>query len=106
MLKIIVPFHFVDEQPREQSLDHWNNKHPEVVRRCIPTAERYVQNVAVPMSDRKWSFDAVSELWFPDMDAIRRGFGDPDLQRELRADEDQFAKREDLWLIATELEIW
>jgi hypothetical protein len=106
MLKIIAPFHFVDSQPKERSLEHWNTKHPEVVRRCIPTAELYVQNVPIRMSNRTWSFDGVSELWFPDMDAIKRGFGDPELQRELHADEDRFAKREELWLIVNETQIW
>lgn len=106
MLKIIAPFNFVDGQPKEQSLAHWNNKHPEVVRRCIPTAERYVQNVPIRISGRTWSFDGVSELWFPDMDAIKRGFGDPELQRELHEDEDRFAKREELWLISNEIQIW
>lgn len=106
MLKIIAPFNFVDHQPREKSLEHWNTKHPDVVRKCIPTAERYVQNVPLRMSDRTWSFDGVSELWFADMDAIKRGFGDAELQRELHADEDRFAKRENLWLLTTELEIW
>lgn len=106
MLKVIAPFNFVDSQPKAESLDYWNTRHPEVVRRCIPTAERYVQNVPIRMSDRTWSFDGVSELWFPDMDAIKRGFGDPELQRQLHADEDRFAKREELWLITNEIQIW
>jgi hypothetical protein len=106
VLKVIAPFSFVEGKSREECLDHWNNKHPDVVRRCIPTAERYVQNVPIQMSSRTWSFDGLSELWFPDMDAIKRGFGDPELQKELHADEDRFAKREELWFISTELKIW
>ena len=106
MLKVIAPFRFVDGKPKEESLAHWNEKHPDVVRKCIPTAERYVQNVPIRISDRTWSFDGVSELWFRDMDALKRGFEDPELQAELHADEDVFAKREELWLISTEIPIW
>jgi hypothetical protein len=106
VLKVIAPFRFIDDQPKDASLAHWNEKHPEVVRRCIPTAERYVQNVPIRISDRTWSFDGISELWFPDMEALKQGFADQELQKELHADEDRFAKRENLWVIASEIEVW
>lgn len=106
MLKIIAYFHFRKDLPPDDCLRHWKERHPDVVQRCIPGAERYIQNVPVKISDRSWPFDGVSELWFKDMDAVKRGFAPGPLQDELHQDEARFSEGEVTWLLVSEREVW
>ena len=104
MLKIIAMFDFRPDLSREQAQDYWNNTHNDVVRRCLPECRKYVQNISVPVRTQKWDFDAVSELWFDDMESIRRSFSGP-LNDELVADEHNFAVNK-RWMIVTENSIF
>jgi uncharacterized protein (TIGR02118 family) len=103
--KIIAMFKFRDDKPYDECREHWQTVHSQVVTRSLPECRRYVQNVAVPVRSRDWTFDGVAELWFDDMDSIRRSFEGP-LADELRADELNFANMESsTWMIVREHEV-
>jgi len=105
MPKIIAMFKFRDDKPYEECREHWRSVHSKVVSRSLPECRRYVQNVAVPVRSRKWDYDGVAELWFDDMDSIRRSFESSSAD-ELRADELNFADMESsTWMIVREDEI-
>ncbi|MEV0663785.1 EthD family reductase [Actinomadura luteofluorescens] len=105
MPKIIAMFKFRDDKPYEECREHWNVVHSEVVARSLPECRRYVQNVAVRVRSQKWDYDGVAELWFDDMDAIRRSFDGP-LADDLRADEHNFADMgSSTWMIVNENEV-
>lgn len=100
MLKIIAMFNFRPDLSREEAQAYWNETHNDVVRRCLPECRKYVQNVTIPVRTQTSQFDGISELWFDDMDAIRRSFSSP-LNDELVADEEKFAVNKQ-WVIVTE----
>jgi uncharacterized protein (TIGR02118 family) len=105
MPKIIAMFKFRDDKPYEERREHWNTVHSKVVWRSLPECRRYVQNVAVRVRSRQWDYDGVAELWFDDMDSIRRAFEGP-LADELRADELNFADMESsTWMIVNENDV-
>lgn len=105
MPKIIAMFKFRDDKPYEECRDHWMTSHSEVVSRSLPECRRYIQNVAVPVRSQKWDYDGVAELWFDDMETIRRSF-EGSLADELRADELHFADMESsTWMIVEENEV-
>ncbi|WP_116202535.1 EthD domain-containing protein [Amycolatopsis circi] len=100
MLKIIATFKFRPDLSREEAQAYWNDTHNDVVRRCLPECRKYVQNVSVPVRSRSWPYDGISELWFDDMESIKRSFSGP-LNDELVADEEKFAVDKN-WVIVTE----
>ncbi|MFD6063541.1 MULTISPECIES: EthD domain-containing protein [Rhodococcus] len=100
MLKIVAMFNFRPDMTHEAGQRYWNEVHNDVVRRCLPECRKYIQNVSVPVRSQAWDFDGVSELWFDDMDAIKRSFSGP-LNDELVADEENFAVNK-RWMIVTE----
>ena len=104
MLKIITTFDFRPDMTREEGVKYWNEVHHDVVRRCLPECRKYVQNITVPVRSREWDYQAASELWFDDMDSIRRSFKG-ELNDELVADEDRFAVNK-RWIIVEENEIF
>jgi uncharacterized protein (TIGR02118 family) len=106
MPKVIAVFKFRPDISAEEARRHWNERHPDVVRECIPGVQRYVQNVPIMHPRRQWPFDGVSELWFADMDAIRAAYADPALQEKLHQDEAVFARTDFDWAIVEELECW
>jgi uncharacterized protein (TIGR02118 family) len=100
MLKIITTFNFRPDMSREEAQRYWNETHNKIVRRCLPECRKYVQNVPVPVGSRSWDYDGISELWFDDMESIKRSFSGP-LNDELVADEENFAVNK-RWLIVNE----
>ena len=102
-LKIVAPFHFRADTPREECERYWIEEHAKVVEACLPECRRYVQNIAVPVRSRTWPFGGVAEIWFDDMDAIRRSF-EGELAEQLRKDERVFSPGGDLaeWMIVRE----
>jgi uncharacterized protein (TIGR02118 family) len=106
MLKVIGMYHFRNDLPAEQCMEHWTQRHPDVVRRTVPGVRRYVQDVPITMTKRAWPFSAVSELWFDDMDAIKAAFGSPELVAQRMRDEAEFMTQDYKWLIARESVIW
>lgn len=105
MLKIIAMFTFRDDRPHDECLEHWQTIHSKVVARSLPECRRYLQNLPVRVRSREWDYDGVAELWFDDMESIRRSFESP-LADELRADEHNFANmKASTWMIVTESEV-
>jgi uncharacterized protein (TIGR02118 family) len=103
MLKIIAPFHFRDDKSPEECERYWVEEHSKVVEANLPECRRYVQNIAVPVRSRAWPFGGVAEIWFDDMQAIRRSF-EGRLAEELREDELVFSPGGDKakWMIVRE----
>lgn len=106
MLKIVSFFNFRPDVPTEESRRYWLSNHEQVVKEALPECRKYVQNPPVLMSRREWMWDGISELWFDDMDSIRRSFEGP-LADKLRADEDRFVDRENVhWMIVEEKDVF
>ncbi|TDB90635.1 EthD family reductase [Actinomadura sp. KC216] len=106
MPKIIAMFKFRDDKPYEECREHWKTVHSEVVTRSLPECRRYIQNVGVRVRSKAWEYDGVAELWFDDMDAIRRSF-EGSRADELRADELNFADMSSsTWMIVNENEVF
>ena len=100
MLKIIAMFNFRPDMSYDAARDYWNEVHNDVVRKCLPECRRYIQNIAVPVRSQQWDYDGVSELWFDDMESIKRSFSGP-LNEALVADEEKFAVNK-RWMIVNE----
>ena len=103
MLKIVAPFRYRADRPYDECRDYWLEHHKDAVAACLPECRRYVQDVSVPVRGRRWPFDAVAEIWFEDMAAIRRSF-EGELAERLREDERVFSPGGDqsAWLIVQE----
>jgi hypothetical protein len=58
-----------------QFQDRWRSRAGKVGAVLIPDGARglaYVQNHPVPRSDGVWAYDALNEVWFDDLDGLRR----------------------------------
>lgn len=107
MLKIIAPFRFRTDKPYDECVTYWLEVHKLVVEKNMPECRRYVQNLTVPVRSQEWPFDAVAEIWFDDMGAIRRTFEGP-LAEIVREDEMVFSPGGDKsqWAIVNEYPIF
>jgi uncharacterized protein (TIGR02118 family) len=107
MLKIISTFRFRADKPYEECKRYWLEEHRKIVESNYPECRRYIQNITVPVRSRSWPFDGVAEIWFDDMDAIRRNFRGP-LADAVREDEQVFSAGGDQsdWAIVEEIEIF
>lgn len=107
MLKIVAPFRFRTDKPYDECVRYWLEEHKKIVESNFPECRRYVQNLAVPVKARTWPFDAVAEIWFDDMGAIKRTFEGP-LAEEVRKDELVFSYGGDKshWTIVTEYPVF
>ena len=105
MLKIVAMVKFRQDKPYEECRTYWNEVHSTVIPRCLPECRRYIQNIPVDIKSKKWVVDGVAELWFDDMDSIRRSF-EGDLAEQLREDELNFAdSSQSNWVIVNEKEV-
>lgn len=105
MLKIIAMFKFRPDKSYDECRSYWTDVHAELIATHLPECRRYVQDVPVDIQSRTWSVDGVAELWFDDLDSIRRSFRG-ELADRLRQDETNFADAsQSTWLIVSENDV-
>ncbi len=73
---------------REDFLHHWQTNHAEVVKQ-LPGLRKYVQGPAVTRAGREPVIDGIAELWFDDVEALRKAWRSPAGQA-VREDERRF----------------
>ncbi len=73
---------------REDFLHHWQTNHAEVVKK-LPGLRKYVQGPAVTRAGREPVIDGIAELWFDDVEALRKAWRSPEGQA-VREDEKRF----------------
>ena len=73
---------------REDFLHHWQTNHAEVVKK-LPGLRKYVQGPAVTRAGREPVIDGIAELWFDDVEALRKAWRSAEGQA-VREDEKRF----------------
>ena len=73
---------------REDFLHRWQTNHAEVVKK-LPGLRKYVQGPAVTRAGREPVIDGIAELWFDDVEALRKAWRSPEGQA-VREDEKRF----------------
>jgi uncharacterized protein (TIGR02118 family) len=73
---------------REDFLHHWQTDHAEVVKK-LPGLRKYVQGPAVARAGREPVIDGIAELWFDDVETLRKAWRSPEGQA-VREDERRF----------------
>ena len=85
---------------REDFHRYWREVHGAIAAR-IPGLRRYVQCHAIAADAAGEAFDGAAEVWFDDMDAVRRAVASPEYAAA-RADEARFIDLERTALLFTE----
>ena len=85
MIKQVSFFKRRDDLSPEEFRDHWLNVHADVVRQ-LNGIVRYVQNHALELRS---GFDGIAEVWFEDIESMRKVVDTPELAA-IRSDEENF----------------
>ena len=87
----------------EEFQRYWRETHGPIAAR-IPGVRRYVQCHVLPelyAGDRPPAYDGAAELWFDDLDAMRRAMASPEMEAA-REDERTFIDHAKVVAIVTE----
>ena len=106
MVKLIYVFARKPGMSVEEFQRYWREEHGPIAAR-IPGVRRYVQCHVLPeLYDRDPSregpaYDGAAELWFDDLDAMRRAMASPEVEAA-REDERNFIDHSRVFAIVTE----
>ena len=103
MIKLIYCITRKPDMSVEHFQRYWRETHGPIAAR-IPGLRRYVQCHTLPAlyaSDNPPAYDGAAELWFDDLESMRRAMASPELQAA-REDERNFIDHSKAFLIVTE----
>lgn len=98
MVKVMI---FLKKKPGftdDEFVEHWHKKHGPLAMKVLPGLRKYVQNHLVKLPGVKYEADGIAELWFDDMDAIKKfmEWRETDAAKEVRDDEDRYLDKSKL----------
>src|SRR5689334_722350 len=98
MVKFVVAVRRKAGMSEEEFHRYWRGKHGPLVRSVsefMRHVRRYVQSHTIPGAASDFpagggAFDGYAELWFDDVDSLRRAFAEPRYLEVIRPDEPKF----------------
>ena len=76
MFKLIVLLKKKDDITEEEFTKHWLNIHVPLAK-TLPGVRRYVANIVKKPPNREPDFHGVVELWFDDVESMKKAFASP-----------------------------
>ena len=108
MIKFTILLKRKSSLTREQFVDYHRNSHAALfmsVPVVMETVRRYVQQHSLPVElpgMPPMKYDAITELWFDDVESIGRLFSDAEYMRVIRPDEASFIDLEKCDFVVSE----
>jgi uncharacterized protein (TIGR02118 family) len=79
MFKLIILLKKKTDLTDEQFATYWLETHAPLAKK-MPGLRRYVVNVVMPPPNREPDYSGVVELWFDNVDAMKKAFSSPEGQ--------------------------
>src|SRR5215472_13273047 len=105
MIKLTAAIAKRDDWTTDEWVTHYKERHAPLaasVRNFTRHGLRYLQNYALhapaipEIPEANTPYIAVTELWFPSVEALRTAYAEPDYMKYLRSDELRFCKFDNL----------
>jgi uncharacterized protein (TIGR02118 family) len=79
MFKMIILLNKNNSMTTEQFASYWLDTHAPLAK-SMPGLRKYVVNLVKPPPNRPVDYDGVVELWFDDVDSMKKAFASPEGQ--------------------------
>lgn len=87
MLKLIFTGRKLPGQSMEEFRRYYLDHHAPLFLRTVPAVRKYTINFSIERSDKENPFDFITEIWWDDLDAVRRFYKSDEYRNIIQPDE-------------------